>query len=470
MIWLPVGRLDEPAVAGDRSRRGEHYVRMEGSETYRFATKTLASSALTAIERAGWTPEEVDLFIPHQANVRIIESVAKGLGLPMEKMFVNVDRYGNTSAASVPHRARRGGRLRAASRWRQDRARRLRRGLHVGRGGHRVDGRSAARPAGRRRSCRCASVRAAVDWDSVDPMPPRGWSQCWRHRRAADVPLDDVVPGEPAPCPSPAKGGGRRDRPAARAAVVTGGSRGIGRAIALRLARAGRRRRVQLPRQRGRGDGDGARSRRFGRKALAVQGDVTRPGGRRGARSRPRSTAFGKIDILVNNAGITRDDLIMRMSLDDWRDVLETNLFGAFYAIKAVTRPMLKAQARPDHQHHQRLGPGRPDGPGELLVGEGRADRPDQGHGARAGQSAASPCNAVAPGFVLTELTQDLPDAIQTSITADAARPLRHARGGRRRRRVPRVRRGGVHHRPGARRRRRPGDDVTECPIAHLFR
>ena len=74
---------------------------MEGKETYRFATKTMATTALTAIERAGWKPEDIDLFIPHQANVRIIESVAKGLGLPMDKMFVNVDRYGNTSAASV---------------------------------------------------------------------------------------------------------------------------------------------------------------------------------------------------------------------------------------------------------------------------------------------------------------------------------------------------------------------------------
>ena len=54
--------------------------------------------------------------------------------------------------------------------------------------------------------------------------------------------------------------------------------------------------------------------------------------------------AFGKVDILVNNAGITRDDLIMRMSPEDWRDVLETNLFGAFYTLKAVTRPMLRAK------------------------------------------------------------------------------------------------------------------------------
>ena len=82
--------------------RGEHFIRMEGQETYRFATKTLASTALAAIERAGLRPDQIDLFIPHQANIRIIEAVAKGLGLPMERIFVNLDRYGNTSAASVP--------------------------------------------------------------------------------------------------------------------------------------------------------------------------------------------------------------------------------------------------------------------------------------------------------------------------------------------------------------------------------
>ncbi len=100
MIWLPSGGSKSPSSA-ETIQRGEHYVRMEGKETYRYATKTLATSALKAIERAGWEPDEVALFIPHQANVRIIESVAKGLGLSMDKMFVNVERYGNTSAASV---------------------------------------------------------------------------------------------------------------------------------------------------------------------------------------------------------------------------------------------------------------------------------------------------------------------------------------------------------------------------------
>ena len=101
MIWLPAGGAKSPPSA-ETIARGEHFIRMEGRETYRFATRTLATSALTAVERAGLQPSDIDLFIPHQANIRIIEAVAKGLDLPMDKMFVNLDKYGNTSAASVP--------------------------------------------------------------------------------------------------------------------------------------------------------------------------------------------------------------------------------------------------------------------------------------------------------------------------------------------------------------------------------
>ena len=101
MIWLPAGGAKSPPSA-ETIARGEHYIRMEGKETYRFATRTLATTALESIRKAGLQPDDIDLFIPHQANIRIIEAVAKGLDLPMDRMFVNLDRYGNTSAASVP--------------------------------------------------------------------------------------------------------------------------------------------------------------------------------------------------------------------------------------------------------------------------------------------------------------------------------------------------------------------------------
>jgi 3-oxoacyl-[acyl-carrier-protein] synthase-3 len=79
-----------------------HYIRMNGREVFKFATRVLARATVEAIDKSGLTIDDVDLFIPHQANSRIIELAARQLGLPMDKVFVNIDRYGNTSAASIP--------------------------------------------------------------------------------------------------------------------------------------------------------------------------------------------------------------------------------------------------------------------------------------------------------------------------------------------------------------------------------
>ncbi len=192
MIWLPSGGSRSPA-SGQTLARGEHYVRMEGKETYRFATKTMATTALKAIERAGWQPDEIDLFIPHQANVRIIESVAKGLNLSMDKMFVNLDRYGNTSAASVPialAEAVDSGRIQIG-----DKIVLVAFGAGLTSGGIALEW--TADPAWGKRAASvdpAATVREPLDWGSVDPIPER-------LRQILDggppVPLDDVVPGEP---------------------------------------------------------------------------------------------------------------------------------------------------------------------------------------------------------------------------------------------------------------------------------
>jgi 3-oxoacyl-[acyl-carrier-protein] synthase III len=193
MIWLPAGGAKSPPSA-ETIRRGEHYVRMEGRETYRFATRTLATTALTAIGRAGWRPEDVDLFIPHQANIRIIEAVAKGLGLPMEKMFVNVDRYGNTSAASVPialAEAVASGRVAIG-----DRIVLVAFGAGFTSGAVAIEWTADPRCSERAASVvPTASVRAPVDWDSVDPMPQRLMEVL--ASAGPPVPLEDVVPGEP---------------------------------------------------------------------------------------------------------------------------------------------------------------------------------------------------------------------------------------------------------------------------------
>ena len=101
MIWLPAGGSKSPPST-ETIARGEHKIRMEGKRDLPLrdpdARVDRARRRRQGRDRAG----DVDLFIPHQANIRIIEAVAKGLNLPMERMFVNLDKYGNTSAASVP--------------------------------------------------------------------------------------------------------------------------------------------------------------------------------------------------------------------------------------------------------------------------------------------------------------------------------------------------------------------------------
>jgi 3-oxoacyl-[acyl-carrier-protein] synthase-3 len=81
---------------------GEHWVKMDGPEVFRRAVRIIVSSASTTLERAGVAVEEVDLFVPHQANARILAAAASRLGIAPGRVVTNIDRYGNTSAASIP--------------------------------------------------------------------------------------------------------------------------------------------------------------------------------------------------------------------------------------------------------------------------------------------------------------------------------------------------------------------------------
>jgi 3-hydroxy-3-methylglutaryl CoA synthase len=181
---------------------------MEGNQTYRFATKTMATTALESIRRSGLQPSDIDLFIPHQANVRIIEAVAKGLDLPMDKMFVNLDRYGNTSAASVPialSEAVNEGRVDVG-----DNVTIVAFGAGFTSGAVTIEWSvDPARGATADEAIRAedVTVRLPVDWDSVDPIP-EALAELMSRPGAVDVPLDDVVPGEPdhARVPSEVRG------------------------------------------------------------------------------------------------------------------------------------------------------------------------------------------------------------------------------------------------------------------------
>jgi 3-oxoacyl-[acyl-carrier-protein] synthase-3 len=94
-LWLP----------GSGSRKfedPEQFVKMNGREVFKFATRVLVSSAEAVLERQGMSIEDVDVYVPHQANVRIIDHATKKLGIPSDRVVINVDRYGNTSSGSIP--------------------------------------------------------------------------------------------------------------------------------------------------------------------------------------------------------------------------------------------------------------------------------------------------------------------------------------------------------------------------------
>lgn len=101
LLWLPAGGSRTPATHDSIDKR-LHYMKMEGNKVFKIAVQSMQQAALEGIKRAGVKIEELSLLIAHQANVRIINVVAKRLGLPLEKVFINLDKYGNTSAASIP--------------------------------------------------------------------------------------------------------------------------------------------------------------------------------------------------------------------------------------------------------------------------------------------------------------------------------------------------------------------------------
>ncbi len=100
-LSVPAGGSRMPATEAT-VRQGQHFIYMDGKEVFRFATKVMAQATHEVVKLTHWTLEDVNMIIPHQANLRIIEAAARGLKLPMSKFFVNLDRYGNTSTASIP--------------------------------------------------------------------------------------------------------------------------------------------------------------------------------------------------------------------------------------------------------------------------------------------------------------------------------------------------------------------------------
>lgn len=101
LLYRPGGGAADP-ISQAVLDEGRHFVRMHGREVFRNAVRSMAEACDVALKRAGMTIDDVDLLVPHQANIRIIEATAKHAGIDMDRVYVNVDRYGNMSSASVP--------------------------------------------------------------------------------------------------------------------------------------------------------------------------------------------------------------------------------------------------------------------------------------------------------------------------------------------------------------------------------
>lgn len=199
-----------------------------------------------------------------------------------------------------------------------------------------------------------------------------------------------------------------------RAALVTGGSRGIGRAICLELARRGARVAVNYVSNEALAETVVSEIAAAGGDAFALHGDVAKPDD---AAAIVKATVdrFGSIDILVNNAGITRDMLLLRMTDDDWDAVHNTNLRGAFLVTRAALRPMIRARGGRIINVSSVVGVMGNAGQANYaaakagLIGFTRAV-------AREVASRAITCNAVAPGFIKTDIISSMTEAATTAV------------------------------------------------------
>jgi 3-oxoacyl-[acyl-carrier protein] reductase len=199
-----------------------------------------------------------------------------------------------------------------------------------------------------------------------------------------------------------------------RAAIITGGTRGIGRAIATRLAEEGANLAISYRSNDAAAQETVERVRELGVECELFKGDVSSPADVEALFS-GANDAFGRVDILVNNAGITRDNLMMRMKEEEFDEVLRTNLKGTYLCTRAVLRPMIRARSGRIVNVSSVVG---------LVGNAGQANYAASKAGiigftksvAREVAQRGITVNAVAPGYVETELTGSLPEKVKDQI------------------------------------------------------
>ena len=202
-----------------------------------------------------------------------------------------------------------------------------------------------------------------------------------------------------------------------KVAIVTGASRGLGRATALALAAEGAKVVVNYAGNAAKAEEVVNEIRSLGGTGIAVQADVSLAGDVERLVANTL-TEYGKVDILINNAGITRDTLVLRMKEEDWDSVLNTNLKGVFLLTKAVAKHMLKQRSGKIINLTSVIGLTGNAGQGNYAAAKAGVIGFTKSMAKEFGSRNIT-VNAVAPGFIATDMTENLSDEIRSKLTEE---------------------------------------------------
>ena len=204
-----------------------------------------------------------------------------------------------------------------------------------------------------------------------------------------------------------------------KTAVVTGGSRGIGRAICINLASLGANVVTCYANSSTSADETVAKCKEFGVEAAAVKADIADPAS--GAALIDEAMKInGRVDILVNNAGITRDNIMLRMKDEEFDAVIDTNLRGTFYMMKAVTKPMMKQRYGRIVNISSVVGVYGNAGQVNYSASKAGVIGMTKSYAKELGSRGVT-CNAVAPGFIDTDMTAVLPEDVKEKLKSTIA-------------------------------------------------
>jgi acetoacetyl-CoA reductase/3-oxoacyl-[acyl-carrier protein] reductase len=332
----------------------------------RYLTQMMVDlGTLKAADGQGSLLDSIDLVIPHQANKTMVEKLAEQAGIARERLYFNIERVGNTSAASI-----------------------------------------------------LIAIRDAVVDKRID-RPMRIFAPGFGAGAVAGFLVIRIDPAivciAAQPCMS-AEEGVESESLTGRVALVTGAARGIGRAIALEMARRGASVAINFRSDAGAAESVAEEVRRLGVQCMLIQGDVSK------SDDAKRIVAavlqkWQRIDILVNNAGITKDRSLLKMTDEDWEQVIATNLNGTFNTTSAALPAMINQRFGRIINIGAVAGQSGASGQANYAASKGGITDFTKTIALESAKYNIT-ANTIAPGYTATELMQEIPEKVATQIKA----------------------------------------------------